>query len=59
MKTMRNLCGAAVLFAAFAACAAEMYKNPVLVMDFSDPDVCVGHDGKCYMTASSFGFAAR
>lgn len=55
MKTMRNLCGAAVLFAAFAACAAEMYKNPVLVMDFSDPDVCVGHDGKFYMTASSFG----
>ena len=55
MKTMRNLCGAAVLFAAFAVCAAEMYKNPVLVMDFSDPDVCVGHDGKFYMTASSFG----
>ena len=24
-------------------------------MDFSDPDVCVGHDGKFYMTASSFG----
>ena len=34
---------------------AATYKNPVLVMDFSDPDVCVGHDGKFYMTASSFG----
>ena len=34
---------------------AATYKNPVLTMDFSDPDVCVGHDGKFYMTASSFG----
>ena len=34
---------------------AATYKNPVLVMDFSDPDVCVGDDGKFYMTASSFG----
>jgi beta-xylosidase len=38
-----------------ASVGAATYKNPVLVMDFSDPDVCVGHDGKFYMTASSFG----
>ena len=41
--------------AAAAMAGAATYKNPVLVMDFSDPDVCVGHDGKFYMTASSFG----
>ena len=41
--------------AAAATVGAAIYKNPVLVMDFSDPDVCVGHDGKFYMTASSFG----
>ncbi len=46
----------AVLAAAFAASLfAATYKNPVLVMDFSDPDVCTGHDGRFYMTASSFG----
>ena len=41
--------------AAAATVGAATYKNPVLTMDFSDPDVCVGHDGKFYMTASSFG----
>lgn len=41
--------------AAAATVGAATYKNPVLVMDFSDPDVCVGDDGKFYMTASSFG----
>ena len=41
--------------AAAAMAGAATYKNPVLTMDFSDPDVCVGHDGKFYMTASSFG----
>ncbi|MBO6167108.1 MAG: family 43 glycosylhydrolase [Kiritimatiellae bacterium] len=41
--------------AAAATLNAATYKNPVLTMDFSDPDVCVGHDGKFYMTASSFG----
>lgn len=30
-----------------------MHKNPVLFADYSDPDVCLGHDGY-YMTASSF-----
>lgn len=29
------------------------YKNPILHVDYSDPDVCVGKDGY-YMTASSF-----
>ena len=48
------------LIAAFAAAAslgalAAMYKNPVLPMDFSDPDVCMGNPGEYYMTASSFG----
>ncbi len=41
--------------AAAATVAAATYTNPVLTMDFSDPDVCVGADGKYYMTASSFG----
>ena len=41
--------------AAAATVGAATYKNPLLVMDFSDPDVCVGDDGKFYMTASSFG----
>ena len=43
-----------LFLASFVALAAT-YKNPVLVMDFSDPDVCAGPDGKFYMTASSFG----
>lgn len=34
---------------------AATYTNPVLHMDFSDPDVCEGHDGRFYLTASSFG----
>ena len=34
---------------------AALAVNPVLHFDFSDPDVCVGGDGKVYMTASSFG----
>lgn len=38
-----------------SAVAVATYRNPVLPMDFSDPDVCVGADGKYYMTASSFG----
>jgi len=29
------------------------YKNPILHVDYSDPDVCAGKDGY-YMTASSF-----
>ena len=41
--------------AASATLGAATYKNPVLTMDFSDPDVCVGLGGKFYMTASSFG----
>ena len=36
---IRNICGAMALFAACAAYAAETYKNPILTMDFSDPDV--------------------
>ena len=38
-----------------SAVAIATYKNPVLTMDFSDPDVCVGRDQRFYMTASSFG----
>ena len=34
---------------------AATYTNPILTMDFSDPDVCVGGDGRYYLTASSFG----
>lgn len=34
---------------------AATYTNPILHLDFSDPDVCIGHDGRAYMTASSFG----
>jgi len=34
---------------------AATYTNPVLTMDFSDPDVCEGPDGRYYLTASSFG----
>lgn len=30
------------------------YKNPILHVDYSDPDVCAGGDGYYYMTASSF-----
>ena len=48
----------AILLLAFGlvrgACAAT-YANPILAMDFSDPDVCAGPDGKYYLTASSFG----
>ena len=52
---MKKLALFSLAFAAAATLNAATYKNPVLVMDFSDPDVCVGHDGKFYMTASSFG----
>ena len=34
---------------------AATYVNPVIPMDFSDPDVCLGGDGRAYLTASSFG----
>ena len=34
---------------------AATVANPVLHFDFSDPDVCVGKDGRVYMAASSFG----
>ena len=52
---MKKLALFSLAFAATATLNAATYKNPVLTMDFSDPDVCVGHDGKFYMTASSFG----
>lgn len=42
-------------FAAVCGAFAATYKNPILPMDFSDPDVCMGHPGEYYMTASSFG----
>lgn len=32
----------------------EKYKNPILHVDYSDPDVCLGEDGYYYLTASSF-----
>ena len=53
--TMKKCYLSLFALAAAAMAGAATYKNPVLVMDFSDPDVCVGHDGKFYMTASSFG----
>ena len=34
---------------------ASVFLNPVLPFDFSDPDVCIGKDGRIYLTASSFG----
>ncbi len=37
------------------AASAANYTNPVLHLDFSDPDVCIGRDGRAYLTASSFG----
>ena len=41
------------LLLAFLPLGAQRYRNPVLHMDYSDPDVCrVGED--YYMTASSF-----
>ena len=49
-----------VLTAVLLLCAAQLqagwrYTNPIIHMDFSDPDVCrVGDD--FYMTASSFNF---
>ena len=39
---------------ALAAFAVE-FTNPLFHMDFSDPDLCVGGDGRVYMTASTFG----
>jgi len=52
---MRKLLIATLSAMAAFGVSAETYRNPVLHMDFSDPDVCVGHDGRFYMTASSFG----
>lgn len=51
---MKATMSAITLFSALPLAAVQC-KNPILHADFSDPDVCVGHDGKCYMTASSFG----
>ena len=50
-----------VIFAAMAAGAITLvafgveFKNPLFHMDFSDPDVCIGADGRAYMTVSTFG----
>lgn len=44
-----------ILAALWYAAAPAAFRNPVLPMDFSDPDVCVGGDGRFYMTSSSFG----
>lgn len=52
---MRNTVLFALAASAALAAHAAAYRNPVLTMDFSDPDVCAGADGKFYMTASSFG----
>ena len=55
------LCGMRTTIAALLALGlvrgvlAATYTNPVLTMDFSDPDVCTGPDGRYYLTASSFG----
>ena len=56
MQTMNYKNAIAACAIGFGLCAAAAtYKNPILTMDFSDPDVCVGGDGRFYMTASSFG----
>jgi beta-xylosidase len=45
--------GALLLAIVGGVCGQQRYKNPVLRVDYSDPDVCrVGED--FYMTASSF-----
>lgn len=51
---MKRFCAIAVLLAAtIAGRAQQYYTNPILHMDYSDPDVCrVGED--YWMTASSF-----
>ena len=51
MKKTTMILACALSASAFSA----TYKNPILTMDFSDPDVCVGGDDRIYMTASSFG----
>ena len=52
---MKKALLASLAAAASLGALAATYRNPVLTMDFSDPDVCVGSRGKYYMTASSFG----
>ena len=52
---MKNILTTAFLCLGISCLNASTYKNPILTMDFSDPDVCVGGDGRFYMTASSFG----
>ena len=50
-----------VIFSAMAAGVMALtafgveFANPLFHMDFSDPDLCVGGDGRVYMTASTFG----
>ena len=44
-----------ILMMVGATFAAPTYRNPIIPSDFSDPDPCVGADGRVYMTASSFG----
>ncbi len=51
---MKKILALLIAAAAMVATAVE-FANPLLHMDFSDPDVCIGGDGKCYMTASTFG----
>lgn len=59
---MKKLIASIVAFCAAATANCQLptansstYKNPILPVDFSDPDVTIGHDGRAYMTASSFG----
>lgn len=52
---MKNLAFLVFAVATAALARASTYTNPILTMDFSDPDVCIGGDGRAYMTASSFG----
>ena len=54
MKNNR-LCLAIAAACAWLAASAATYRNPILCLDFSDPDVCRGGDGRFYLTASSFG----
>lgn len=62
MKLNKLLLSCGWLFCVFGLQAQEVwnadlgngkYKNPIIHVDYSDPDVCAGEDGY-YMTASSF-----
>ena len=57
MRRFRQFIASLLVILVFSArmAAQWQYTNPVLHMDYSDPDVCMA-DGVYYMTASSFNF---